>query len=95
VEEFTPGAGGVASAITSEHGFEGIAALVGTVNRLSELGLDQLGERLATVASRASYTLGDHTRIKLLGVDESTAHRRATNGRDQQRPRRNRAVAQQ
>ena len=68
--EFTPGSGGVASAITSEHGFEGVAALVGTVNRLSELGFVQLGERLGAVASRASYALGDHARIKLLGVDE-------------------------
>jgi DNA-binding IclR family transcriptional regulator len=69
-EEFVPGAGAIASAITSENGFEGIAALVGTTSRLSQLGFDEVGQRLAGVASRASYALGDHTRVKLLGIDE-------------------------
>lgn len=90
--DFVVGAGGVASAITSEIGYEGVAALVGTVSRLSDLGFEQIGERLAAVASRASYALGDHTRIKLLGVDETGGRPRAINSREQ-RAVRTRAAA--
>jgi DNA-binding IclR family transcriptional regulator len=89
--DFVAGAGSVASAITSEFGYEGVATLVGTVSRLSELGFEQIGERLAAVASRASYALGDHTRIKLLGVDESGGHRRVSTSREH--PLRTRAAA--
>ena len=86
-EEFVPGAGAIASAITSEHGFEGIAALVGTTTRLTQLGFDEVGQKLAAVASRASYALGDHTRVKFLGIDERGSPRGVSTSRDGRRQR--------
>lgn len=70
-EEFASGAGGVASAVTSEHGFQGVAALVGPISSFNQLGFDETGRRLAAVASRASYALGDRSRVRLVGVDDA------------------------
>jgi DNA-binding IclR family transcriptional regulator len=69
LEEFVLGAGAVASAVTSEHGFEGIAALVGTPADLNRIGIADVGRKLASVAARCSYTLGDRGRIKVLGIE--------------------------
>ncbi len=68
-EEFVMGAGAVASAVTSERGFEGVAALIGTSRSIADVGTDEAGQRLATLASRASYALGDHSRVRFVGVD--------------------------
>lgn len=68
-EEFVLGAGGVASAVTSEHGFEGVAALIGTARNVADVGPEEAGRRLANVAARASYALGDHSRLRLVGFD--------------------------
>lgn len=68
-EEFIPRAGAVASGITSDSGFEGVIALVGRVGHMNEFDFDEAGRRVAAIASRASYTLGDHSRVRLLGVE--------------------------
>ena len=68
-EEFVLGASAVAAAVTSEDGFEGVAALIGTVRNISEVGTQEAGRRLANVASRASYALGDHSRVRVVGVE--------------------------
>jgi DNA-binding IclR family transcriptional regulator len=68
LDEFAPGAGALASAVTSEAGFEGVAALVGTVAEI-EAALDDAGRRLAGITSRASYAIGDHSRVRVVGSD--------------------------
>lgn len=68
-EEFTLGIGAVAAGVTSERGFEGVASLVGPISQVTEIGLDVVGRRLAGVASRASFALGDVRRMKVLGVE--------------------------
>lgn len=68
-EEFVLGASAVASAVTSEHGFEGVAALIGTAGNMTEVGAQEAGRRLANVASRASYALGDRSRVRFVGVE--------------------------
>jgi IclR family acetate operon transcriptional repressor len=68
-EEFVLGASAVASAVTSENGFEGVAALTSSSRRMAEVGADEAGRRLAHVASRASYALGDHTRVRVVGAE--------------------------
>jgi DNA-binding IclR family transcriptional regulator len=69
LEEFITGAGAVASAVTSDVGFEGIAALVGAVGDIERIGLDEAGRRVARVAARASYALGDDSRVRVVGDD--------------------------
>jgi DNA-binding IclR family transcriptional regulator len=69
VEEFIMGAGAVASAVTSESSFEGIVALVGSVAQLKRVGVDDAGRRLAGVAARASYALGDQSRLRRIGEE--------------------------
>jgi DNA-binding IclR family transcriptional regulator len=68
-EEFTLGIGAVAAGVTSERGFEGVASLVGPISQVTEIGFDVVGRRLAGVASRASFALGDVRRMKVLGVE--------------------------
>jgi DNA-binding IclR family transcriptional regulator len=68
-EEFMPGAGAVAAAVTSDAGLEGIAALVGLLSEIADVGEANVGRRLASVASRASYTLGDHSRVRVVGEE--------------------------
>jgi DNA-binding IclR family transcriptional regulator len=68
-EEFTVGVGAVASAITSREGCEGIASLIGPIGSIRELGFDRVGRRLAGLAARASQTLGDDARVKMVGKD--------------------------
>jgi DNA-binding IclR family transcriptional regulator len=69
LEEFVLGAGAVAAAVTGENGLEGIAALVGLTTELTLIGVAEIGRKLAGVASRASYTLGDHSRVRVVGED--------------------------
>lgn len=61
-EEFVTGIGAVAAAVTSEMGFEGLAAIMAHSDRLAELGYERLGEKVAALGARASVTLGDLTR---------------------------------
>lgn len=68
-EEFTIGIGAVAAGVTSEFGFEGVASLIGPISQVSEIGFDAVGRRLAGVASRASFALGDMRRMKVLGIE--------------------------
>jgi DNA-binding IclR family transcriptional regulator len=67
LEEFLVGAGAVASAVTSDAGFEGIAALVGSIGEINRVDADDAGRRLAGVAARASYSLGDDMRVRVVG----------------------------
>jgi IclR family transcriptional regulator, acetate operon repressor len=68
-EEFVLGGSAVASAVTSENGFEGIAALIGPVRSMAEIGSAEAGRRIAGVAARGSYALGDHSRVQIVGVE--------------------------
>jgi DNA-binding IclR family transcriptional regulator len=68
-EEFTIGVGAVAAGVTSERGFEGIASLMAPISQMDELRFDVVGRRLAGVASRASFALGDLRRMKVVGVE--------------------------
>lgn len=61
-EEFVVGVGAVATAVTSDGGFEGLAALMGSSDHLTQLGYERVGERLAALGARASIILGDMTR---------------------------------
>jgi DNA-binding IclR family transcriptional regulator len=67
-EEFTAGVGAVAAGVTSERGFEGVASLMSPISQMSEVGFDVVGRRLAGVASRASFALGDLRRMKVVGI---------------------------
>jgi DNA-binding IclR family transcriptional regulator len=69
IEEFANGVGGVAAAVTSERRYEGLAALIGPISHMNELGLDTIGRRLSGLAARASYALGDAQRLRLLGSE--------------------------
>lgn len=68
-EEFTLGVGAVTSGVTSERGYEGIASLIGPIARLSDIGFEVAGRRLAGLASRASFALGDPGRIRIVGSE--------------------------
>jgi DNA-binding IclR family transcriptional regulator len=68
-EEFTMGVGAVAAGVTSERGFEGVASLMSPISHINELGFDAVGRRLAGVASRASFALGDLRRMKVVGIE--------------------------
>jgi DNA-binding IclR family transcriptional regulator len=69
VEEFVAGAAAIATAVTSQAGFEGIAALIAPSQKLDEGAIDAAGSRLASLASRASVALGDQDRVRILGDD--------------------------
>jgi DNA-binding IclR family transcriptional regulator len=69
LEEFVLGAGAIAAAVTGENKLEGIAALVGLISEINAVGEADVGRRLAGVASRASYTLGDHSRVRVVGEE--------------------------
>jgi IclR family acetate operon transcriptional repressor len=68
-EEFATGVGAVAAAVTSQRGYEGLAACLGPVRQFGELGFDDVGKRLASIASQASFSLGDATRMTFVGGD--------------------------
>lgn len=67
-DEFVAGAGAIATAVTSEHGFEGIIALVGSLMQRPEGAITAAGERLAALAVNASSALGDRSRLRVLGI---------------------------
>jgi IclR family acetate operon transcriptional repressor len=68
-EEFTLGVGAVAAGVTGERGFEGIASLMAPISQMNALGFDAVGRRLAGIASRASFALGDLGRMKVVGIE--------------------------
>jgi hypothetical protein len=55
--------------VTSETEFEGVVALIGSIGDLTAAGVERCGRRIADVASRASYALGDHSRVRVVGVE--------------------------
>jgi DNA-binding IclR family transcriptional regulator len=68
-EEFALGVGAVAAGVTSERGFEGVASLMAPISQMNELGFETVGRRLAGIASRASFALGDLRRMKVVGIE--------------------------
>ncbi len=68
-EEFAAGVGAVASGVTSERGFEGVVSLLGPVGHLKDIGFENAGRRLAALAARASFALGDPGRVTVVGED--------------------------
>ena len=68
-EEFALGVGAVAAAVTSERRYEGLVSLIGPIAHVTELGFDATGRRLAGLAARASYALGDVQRVRVLGLE--------------------------
>jgi DNA-binding IclR family transcriptional regulator len=68
-EEFGIGVGAVGGGVTSQRGFEGIAALLGWISHLAELGVDDVGQRLGDLTARASYSLGDPSRRLVVGAE--------------------------
>jgi DNA-binding IclR family transcriptional regulator len=67
--EFAEGTGGVAAPVTSSLGYEGLASFLMPLARLHEIGIDQLGQRIAGLASRASMALGDNDRVRFFGFE--------------------------
>jgi len=67
--EFAEGVGGVCAAITSSAGYEGLASFVAPLSRIEELSFAAVGRRVSAVASRASLTLGDRSRVPLFGLE--------------------------
>jgi DNA-binding IclR family transcriptional regulator len=68
-EEFREGVAGVCAALTSQNGYEGLVSFLGPKSRIEELQFNRLGERLATIAARASLTLGDASRLRLFSME--------------------------
>jgi DNA-binding IclR family transcriptional regulator len=68
--EFAEGVGGVCAAITSNDGYEGLASFVAPISRVEEVTLGAMGRRVAALASRASFTLGDQQRVPSFGYAE-------------------------
>jgi len=67
--EFADGVGAVCAAITSSAGYEGLASFVAPLSRIEELTFAEVGRRLSALASRASLTLGDRSRVPLFGIE--------------------------
>jgi DNA-binding IclR family transcriptional regulator len=68
-EEFREGVAGVCAALTGQHGYEGLISFLGPKARIEELQFDLLGQRLATLAARASLTMGDGSRLRLFTME--------------------------
>jgi DNA-binding IclR family transcriptional regulator len=65
-EEFAPGIGAVAAAVTSINGYEGLVALwAQAIDLRDRVGFDTAGRRLTEVASRVSSSLGDGSRERM------------------------------
>jgi IclR family transcriptional regulator, acetate operon repressor len=69
LEEFAAGVGGVAAPVTSRLGYEGVASFLAPRSRVEEIGIGQLGGRIAGLAARASLALGDKERVRLYGFE--------------------------
>ncbi len=67
--EFAVGAGGVCAPVTSDQGYEGLAAFVAPLEHVLELTPERLGFRIASMTARASLALGDHDRMRFFGVE--------------------------
>lgn len=67
-EEFVAAIGAVAVAITSSEGYQGLAALMASIDQMNKVGMDLAGNQLAVIASRASVILGDRKRQNLWGA---------------------------
>lgn len=68
-EEFTLGVAAVATAVTSDRGYEGVVSCLARAPRMLELGFENVGTRLAAIASQASFSLGDPRRLTLVGTE--------------------------
>lgn len=68
-EEFEEGVQAVASAVTGERGYEGLASCLGPVAVMERHSLESVGRRLATITARASFSLGDSGRIRVFGSE--------------------------
>jgi DNA-binding IclR family transcriptional regulator len=69
-EEFYDGVAGVCAAVTGQGSeYEGLVSFLAPKSRVEELGFEPLGRRLATLASRASLTLGDRNRLRFFGAE--------------------------
>jgi IclR family acetate operon transcriptional repressor len=66
--EFSEGIGAVCAPVTSSAGYEGLASLLGPLERIEAIDPDVLGRRLAGLASRASLALGDSERVRFFGT---------------------------
>ena len=67
--EFADGVGGVAGALTSDSGYEGLASFLAPIERVNELTVDLLGRRISAITARASLALGDPDRMSLFGAE--------------------------
>ncbi|HVW47027.1 MAG TPA: helix-turn-helix domain-containing protein [Solirubrobacterales bacterium] len=68
-QEFDDGFEGVASGVTSERGYEGLGSFLAPADRMQELTPEAVGLRLAEATSRASFSLGDPGRLRLVGSE--------------------------
>jgi DNA-binding IclR family transcriptional regulator len=66
-EEFSPGVAGLCSSVTSDVAYEGLASVLVPLARVSPEELEQVGRRLSALAARASMSLGDSTRVAVVG----------------------------
>ncbi len=69
MEEFAAGVMGVAAAVTGEQGYEGLASILAPASMNEALPIDELGRRLAAIAARASFSLGDTSRMRMVGAE--------------------------
>jgi DNA-binding IclR family transcriptional regulator len=67
--EFTEGVGGVCAPVTSNHGLEGLASFIASLERVNAIGLHTLGRKLAAWTARASLALGDGDRVRFFGTE--------------------------
>jgi DNA-binding IclR family transcriptional regulator len=67
--EFHDGVGGVAAALTSARGYEGLASFLSPMTTIDRLGIETIGVRLANMTARASLSLGDRDRVRLFGSE--------------------------
>jgi DNA-binding IclR family transcriptional regulator len=65
--EFAEDVSGVCAPVTSNVGYEGLAAFLAPTPRVEELSVDALGARISALAARASLALGDRERVRLYG----------------------------
>lgn len=69
VGEFFDGVGGVAAPITSDAGYEALASFLAPLDRVEEVGIEQLGRRIAAMTARASLALGAQNRVRFFGSE--------------------------
>jgi DNA-binding IclR family transcriptional regulator len=67
--EFAEDTTGVCAPVTSNIGYEGLAAFLAPTPRAQELSVEALGTRISALAARASLALGDRQRVRLYGEE--------------------------